>query len=358
MASPSEPTLVGSLHGLPVYRESFPAEPSDDNTTAKTVQAMAGHIKGCARDPAIQAMASRALTSWGGVGVRAGQNQWSLRRRQAWACFWAVKHSLRFEHHEAQLAQLLNEPGQQQLLIAPSVAVRMDRPAGDCAIFTMLVCCLLKCLDVPYQIVTVKADPGEPERWSHVYAVAIVEDGRRVPLDASHGKYPGWEIPPGRMLGYQAWDSEGFACEGRPAPVSRLNGYRARGRRGLGQDGADPLDAAGLLALQGGESGPNLLGGSLGTSYPSASSSASSFNIGSFIQSLANQGLNIVGKVVAPTTTLYNPQTGQYLSTPAGSTAASSLLSASQIGTPGIGTIVLVGGGLIAVLLLVKALGK
>jgi transglutaminase-like putative cysteine protease len=65
--------------------------------------------------------------------------------------------------------------------------------AGDCDCFTILLCSMLAAAGVDWRIVTICADPEDPTRWSHVYAVAVLEDGSELPMDASHGRFPGWQ---------------------------------------------------------------------------------------------------------------------------------------------------------------------
>jgi hypothetical protein len=62
-------------------------------------------------------------------------------------------------------------------------------------------------------------------------------------------------------------------------------------------------------------------------SVPTPTTSTSGF-WSTEIGSLLNQGVSILGKVVAPTTLIYNPKTGLYESTPASSAASASLLAA------------------------------
>jgi hypothetical protein len=65
---------------------------------------------------------------------------------------------------------------------------------GDCDDFSMYVAALLLSQGVPCCFVTVAADPMEPQMYSHVYVAAYPTTGR-VAVDASHGKFVGWEAP-------------------------------------------------------------------------------------------------------------------------------------------------------------------
>jgi len=64
---------------------------------------------------------------------------------------------------------------------------------GDCDDFSMYLAALLKANDVDCSFCTVAANSKAPNQYSHVYVVAY-PDGERVPCDASHGEYCGWEV--------------------------------------------------------------------------------------------------------------------------------------------------------------------
>ena len=76
----------------------------------------------------------------------------------------------------------------------------MSLSKGDCAIFTTLIQALLLYRGIPYETVCVAVDPRQPAEYTHVYPRAVRADGSRVVLDASHGPWPGWEVPAGRIL--------------------------------------------------------------------------------------------------------------------------------------------------------------
>lgn len=69
---------------------------------------------------------------------------------------------------------------------------------GDCDDFSMYCAAMLEAVGVPCKFVTVAADGRDPEQFSHVYVAAYPRGGDgsrvRVPVDASHGEYPGWEV--------------------------------------------------------------------------------------------------------------------------------------------------------------------
>ena len=370
---------------LPILVERYQGDlENQDHATAQTVALMAEQIRKCAQDPAVQAAARGALLKYS--QGRAGAYS------ACWAVWWSVRHTLKFVSDDTLLRNIPTpNPPELELLVSPSVMVRARSPQGDCDDFTMLVCCFLQCLGVSWEIVTVAADPGDSQRWSHVYAVAILEDGRRFPMDAAppDAKYPGWQVPADHILRYQAWDQDGRPVE-RERPIKRMAGYirgrgwsgmgavprtrlvRRRGMRGLGDtyqcddDGANctiisssggVTDADGNYTTAGGQYTVDPYGNitqnfTLGNS--TSSSGSLSTNTGSSFQnelnSLLNSWTTIAGRVIAPTTT-YTTANGTTITTPSSSTAASSLLSSSGLSTT---TILLLVAALGAVLLLAK----
>jgi hypothetical protein len=357
---------------------------------------MCRHIAGAvAHDPATQASAADALQRFGNVAL-------SPLRRRAWSVWWYVKHRMKFVQDEKLLGSMLGEPPQRELMISPAILLRMKEPQGDCDDFTMLVCALLKCLNVPFEIVTIAADPTAPERWSHVYAVALVEDGQRIPIDASHGKFPGWEVPLEHILRYQAWDEIGEPIEGRaPAVRSQLNGYVPRGlgarrmfrrlagglRRGLGDD--DGSDGSGGTDITGGaiDAWLNSLGSSdsfastdaaataemdkfwnsmfggsgSGSSSGSSGSSGSGggFPLGSSGGSSGTS--NAIAALTKALSQALSPQAtatinGQTVTGPA--SLVSSLLGSSATSSSSMTTLLLLGGAALLVFMLFRGSGK
>ena len=182
-------------------------------STAQTVQEMCGLIAAAAKDPLVRA-----------VALECGATPESV-----WA--W-VKKNVRFETDEAQLWRTLRRRDELELLISPSVLLRAKDRAGDCDDFTMLLCSMLLCLGVQPLIKTFKCDRREPWRWAHVCAVAVIEDGSLMTLDASHGKYPGWEVPPQDQFETALWDMAGDRISG----VQGMERTRARGLAGYTAD--------------------------------------------------------------------------------------------------------------------------
>ncbi len=118
--------------------------------------------------------------------------------------FQDVKNSIQFVQDEdtaEPFTAWLNGPIP-EVLVRPVDMRRMAYPQGDCDCFATTLRARLKALGIPAGFVTVAVDPEDPTRFSHVYNVADCSHGKcgpmwsgRVPLDSSHGDYPGWECP-------------------------------------------------------------------------------------------------------------------------------------------------------------------
>jgi len=101
------------------------------------------------------------------------------------------------------VVEVFIRPVDQELLIR-----QMGQGFEDCDGFELYAAALLTALGVQTELVTVSADPREPHRYSHVY-LAAYQEGRRIPLDFSHGPYPGWECKNlGRRREWPLEDSE------------------------------------------------------------------------------------------------------------------------------------------------------
>lgn len=327
-----------SSPGLASFR-STPSSPNPDTATAQTVRIMCGHIREAAKDPLVWEAAGDAVRRFrGGPPLR---NQ-STDEAAAASDWWYAKHAIRFAHHEALIRQWLNESEQLQLLIEPGALLRMKRPEGDCAIFTMLLCALLEVQNIPWEIVTVAANPREPRLFTHVYPRAVLREGR-MPLDASHGAEPGWEVPSADVSRRQVWDSSGRPVGDLANRSAGLHAYRRR-HRGLG----DPCFAGDP------DYDPSATG-CFGTVVPTtaAPSSSGGVNWSNLVASLATAWTKIGGQVVAPQTTIQTPTS--LIQTPAGSSTAA--LATSTIA--GISSTWLVIGALaIGGLVVVKSLSK
>lgn len=328
--------------GLQVSRVQGDLQNSDI-ATAQTVSMMCEQIDRSASDRMVQAAARDAARRFRGgpLNYLMGQSP------KAPAClaesvWWWCKYGLRFVHHDGLIEVWFHERNQLQLLISPDLLLRMDRPRGDCAIYTMLECALLKCLGVPYEIVTAAVDPNVPDQYSHVYARAVMPNGRRLVLDASHGSRAGWEVPPEHIIRKQVWDAAGDPVEDVAPRFHGLHAYQARPtrpimpgrialvprvrfgqqsfraglgrfrRRGLGD--LTTVDASGNIV----DAAGNVVGSTADTPvYTSAPGSTGGGGFWSAFPNLLNQGINILGRVVAPTATIESGPGGTRIVTPA-----------------------------------------
>jgi hypothetical protein len=106
-----------------------------------------------------------------------------------------VKERVTFVEDEATLNKLFNISSDVELLITPARLLSMNQPMGDCDDFSMLTKALLSGMGIQTSFVTVGADRELPGKWSHVYCMATLPDGKQIPVDTSHGKFLGWEAP-------------------------------------------------------------------------------------------------------------------------------------------------------------------
>ncbi len=170
-----------------VTRRRASADP--DTATGETVDGMSrGILNDCASVP-VWLATQDALSAPGALVSKA---------TRATAIHNLIARRVKFRHDEPVLENLLGLDKELDLLLYPARLLTMRRPMGDCDDFTMLACAMLLSAGVPCEIVTIKADPGDPDRYSHVYCQAIVEDGPLV-MDCSqaaqHGYPAGWEAP-------------------------------------------------------------------------------------------------------------------------------------------------------------------
>lgn len=247
--APAEQTAV-------VVAERTPVPDDSDSLTKITVAKMCEYIRSSAADPHVIGAAQYAAQRFGrGVNDPASF---------AWGVFWFLKHRVRRVLDEGNMFRV-GEQGASDLLIAPSVLLRMANPAEDCDGFTMAAAAMLQALGVNQCIATVACDPREPERWSHVFGMVQLSNGEWMPLDCSHGAVPGWMVPRERISRWQCWDLQGNPIDVAPPVRSHLRGYR---RRGMGQcdPSVDPtcgLDT--LTPIPGTQLDPTTLPGQLST---------------------------------------------------------------------------------------------
>lgn len=119
--------------------------------------------------------------------------------------FHYVRSRVRFVHDEITALPLQTwyaDPIVETLIRPRDMIALHPFAQGDCDDFSMLVAAMLMAQGIDVAYVTVAADPADPAQFSHVY-VASYRDGRRIPVDASHGPYAGWEA--GDVYRRQEW---------------------------------------------------------------------------------------------------------------------------------------------------------
>jgi len=323
--------------GRPIQVDEIPAGESTDEATARTVAKMCEYVRASIADPQVRAAAQYASTHFA-MGDRSPASL-------VWAVFWYVKHCVKFRQDEATMFRVGREH-EYDLLIAPAVLVRMQDPAEDCDGFTMLTAALCAILGLPVYIATVAVSPGEPDRWSHVFAIAMV-NGSVVPLDTSHGSGPGWMVPRERIYRFQAWDLDGRPVDLEPSKFRGLHGYV---RNGMGDDSSD--DVSNLLPYIDTSDSSNDLSNLLpylsSTSAPASTAASSgpslSTDLTNFFTALTGQAASVAKVAETPVTTITLPNGTVVSGVSPG--AAGSLLSSSSLSS----LLPILGIGLVALL--------
>lgn len=293
--------------------------------TIATLGRMAALIQAGATHPTVQQAAIAA--------AGAGFDQLG-RAARARAVHGFLKARVRFLQDEELVAATARLSGldlapDAELLIAPWLLLDMSPAVGDCDDFSMAAGAMLRALGVPVELVIVAADPARPDEFSHVYLYAVLEDGSRMAVDASHGPYAGWEAP--RVYRREVW------------PV--LSDIRSTGLNGF-----DPAERRGLY------------GAGLGFTLPGASTPTVAAGAGwsNILQNVATAGATTAFSILG--TRYGQPDAGTYIQTAegtyyrGGSPAGANLPFPPAVGSgSGLGTWALLGAG---ALLLVLAMGR
>lgn len=156
-----------------------------------------------ASNPIFQAFASKIF-----AGVDPSDKQAIIAR-----AYGHVRDAIRFQNDEISGAGLDGVPPDLiEFIIRPvdmAHYVSEGIAIGDCDDFSSYLSALLATQGISSKFCTVAADERAFDQFSHVYCVAYV-DGKRIPLDASHGDYPGWEVDQERRVGRkQEWSTTG-----------------------------------------------------------------------------------------------------------------------------------------------------
>lgn len=300
--------------------------------------------------------------------------QWAQMPRQDWAgIWWWVKQHLQFVHHSKMLGEWIGMPDELQLLIRPDALLKMKAPKGDCAVYTMLVCAMLDSAGVPWEIVTVAVDPRMPGVFSHVYPRAILPDGSRVVLDASHGKWPGWEVPAERVTAKQVWTSDGAPIDDLDSGYRGLHGMDYMYPSGMGDDGTTVYDPStdtldifppatdpGYLAPGSDLSTFPVQSPTIGVNLPTGASPTTGTGTGlspsevGALNSLASQMTSIFGATQGVTQVQRNANGSYSLVAPVGANVGTSMLGT---GTATSSTWLVLGGLVLAGILMMSMMG-
>jgi hypothetical protein len=214
-----------------------------DLSTAQTISRMVELIRESCADPLMVSVSRSAAANFARLAPASIAR--SADAAAAWSIWWAVKHMMKFVQDNLALTRMFGPNDALELLISPAAMIRSRQMEGDCDDYTMMVCAMLECCGVPWEICTVAASVEDPSRYSHVYPRAVLSDGSRMVLDASHGKYPGWEVPQERQFRLQVWDGSGDAIPNDArSKWDGLHGYENR-RRGIGFAGLGDDDDSG-----------------------------------------------------------------------------------------------------------------
>jgi hypothetical protein len=253
----SDQQAAEALRANPGVRQS-PDDPTE--ATAETVRYMCELVDASLADGIVQ---RAVVESWHGAIP--------LDEREMAVCIWHfAKRTVKFVHHQKLLIQWMGLRNELQLLIQPDCLLKMKEPKGDCAVFTTLIEAMLDCVRLPWEKCTIACDPRQPGIYSHVYPRVILPDGSRLVMDASHGKYPGWEVPAAHVTAKAIWDQDGREIRDEAPPQEGVDMrylYNMPGEgpyRGLGQDDSDDGgdDLSGVIGALDPNAGPTLGGGS------------------------------------------------------------------------------------------------
>lgn len=190
---PASGTATHSTLGAGRYRVTELGD-NPDGQVARTMRRMGELVAEDAADPIFQAFANRTY-----AGIDPTDKQAIIDR-----AFSTVKGAIKFQRDEVSGAGLgdASPPDLVEFIVRPVDMCRyVDQgiAIGDCDDFSMLLACLLATRGISAKFCTVAAEDRAPDQYSHVYCVAYC-DGQRIPLDSSHGEYPGWEVDQSRRV--------------------------------------------------------------------------------------------------------------------------------------------------------------
>lgn len=326
--------------------QTHATNPGDNDTsTAETIAIMGLNAHRASTSPQVIAAVRQALQGLQSpTRLEICQRVWQFAKSQVTFC------------EDEKITKSLWGPmlavasGGVELLITPDRLLTMLKPTGDCDDFSQLIASMLMACKVPIQFVTVAADSKQPYVWSHVYAVARLEDGSPFPMDASHGKFAGWEVDDSRVTRKQVWPM----IHGLGSSLSGLM------RRGLGMFrgmGDDSTDYGTVNDNASSDSADNSLPGVYTSGVPGSSSSGiNSSAVASIFGSIGNTLKSIFSPTSNPTLLpgqyyVTNPNTGQVT---VQGTPQSGGINNLFSGSGGSSSLLLIGGAAVVLLLLMS----
>lgn len=223
------PGLGGRAQGS-VYHPSFgevlnyrldPVPEEPDAQVSATLGLMATYVVEDASSPEVGECVRRALAAagvpapsldstpdpWEPVAAiyRFVQDHIQFVRDEHTSALFGVPVGNTGDGGQAEIVEVLVRPRDMATLI-----LHGGRPQGDCDDYTMLLSSMLLAIGMPVVFVTVAADERYPSMYSHVYTAITPQPGVRIPLDASHGPYAGWETE-NRLGKRKDWDIKDIA---------------------------------------------------------------------------------------------------------------------------------------------------
>jgi hypothetical protein len=171
-----------------------------DGQVAATIGLMRQYAKEDAGSPEVQSALRQALRAYPGVSPVEAIFRWTKART-------TFQNDIDIVSRIAGGLKGVGNSPIIETLVRPRDLVVMTQPTEDCDGHAMFGASMLMAAGVPPSdiwFVTVAADPTDPSQFSHVY-LAVSLSGLRVPLDISHGQYPGWEVPAHRVYRKEEW---------------------------------------------------------------------------------------------------------------------------------------------------------
>lgn len=181
------------------------ALPNDpDGQVQRTINLMRHYAIEDAKHPFIQEDARRAAASDPSNPLRGVWNY--------------VKSNFQFSN-DVERARVIpvNDPSDIiEVIVRPVDASTFIRTGArnqeDCDGYSTYLASLLIALGYRPAFVTVAGDPQVPNDYTHVYVAAYGPEGLRTSMDASHGKYFGWEAPEHQITRKTEWPVVNSMC--------------------------------------------------------------------------------------------------------------------------------------------------